>query len=163
MTAGNAHSKAEGAGGGLPIRNMKSYRTSSLTRRQFGSRLMAGTADVGGAAAPGSLRAAARKTGSRANPLMHVGGEDPSIAGGRQADMTSRANLQYNLRHGVRHLTISVPDRRDGTGWDLENPRRMRDNCDRHMPKHPDDKDAPQAFAFGYGYIQALIQAVNAA
>jgi mannonate dehydratase len=30
------------------------------------------------------------------------------------------------------------------------------------MPKHPDDKDALQAFAYGYGYIQALIQAVNA-
>jgi mannonate dehydratase len=34
--------------------------------------------------------------------------------------------------------------------------------CPDHMPKHPDDKDALQAFAYGYGYIQALIQAVNA-
>jgi hypothetical protein len=30
------------------------------------------------------------------------------------------------------------------------------------MPKHTDDPDLLQAFAFGYGYIRALIQAVNA-
>ena len=31
-----------------------------------------------------------------------------------------------------------------------------------HMPSHPDDPGKLQAFAFGYGYIQALIQSVNA-
>jgi mannonate dehydratase len=30
-----------------------------------------------------------------------------------------------------------------------------------HMPHHPDDPDQSQAFAFGYGYIKALIQAVD--
>lgn len=30
-----------------------------------------------------------------------------------------------------------------------------------HMPVHPDDPGLYQAFAFGYGYIKALIQAVN--
>jgi mannonate dehydratase len=30
-----------------------------------------------------------------------------------------------------------------------------------HMPRHTDDPDQQQAFAFGYGYIRALIQAVN--
>jgi mannonate dehydratase len=30
-----------------------------------------------------------------------------------------------------------------------------------HMPRHEDDKDQHQAFAFGYGYIRALIQAVS--
>jgi mannonate dehydratase len=29
-----------------------------------------------------------------------------------------------------------------------------------HMPQHPDDPGQQQAFAFGYGYIKALIQAV---
>jgi mannonate dehydratase len=29
------------------------------------------------------------------------------------------------------------------------------------MPTHPDDPDGLQAFAFGYGYIRALIQAAN--
>ena len=30
-----------------------------------------------------------------------------------------------------------------------------------HMPRHPDDPNGRQAFAFGYGYIKALIQAVD--
>jgi mannonate dehydratase len=33
--------------------------------------------------------------------------------------------------------------------------------CPDHMPRHPDDPGGLQAFAFGYGYIKALIQAVN--
>ena len=33
--------------------------------------------------------------------------------------------------------------------------------CPDHMPNHPEDPGALQAFAFGYGYIKALIQAVN--
>jgi len=31
-----------------------------------------------------------------------------------------------------------------------------------HMPRHDDDPRQDQAFAFGYGYIKALIQAVEA-
>ena len=31
-----------------------------------------------------------------------------------------------------------------------------------HMPRHPDDVNGRQAFAFGYGYIKGLIQAVDA-
>jgi mannonate dehydratase len=31
-----------------------------------------------------------------------------------------------------------------------------------HMPSHPDDPNSYQAFAFAYGYIRALMQAVNA-
>jgi mannonate dehydratase len=30
-----------------------------------------------------------------------------------------------------------------------------------HVPKHPDDKDERQAFAYCYGYIRALLQAVD--
>ena len=33
--------------------------------------------------------------------------------------------------------------------------------CPDHMPYHPDDPGGFQAFAFGYGYVKALIQAVN--
>jgi mannonate dehydratase len=61
---------------------------------------------------------------------MHVGGDYHSIAGGRNADMTSKANLEYNLRHGVKHITISVPDRPGG--WDLDSLKRHRDNCNRY-------------------------------
>jgi mannonate dehydratase len=31
-----------------------------------------------------------------------------------------------------------------------------------HAPRHPDDEHQHQAFAFAYGYIKALIQAVSA-
>jgi mannonate dehydratase len=34
--------------------------------------------------------------------------------------------------------------------------------CPDHMPHHEGDPGGLQAFAFGYGYIRALIQAVNA-
>lgn len=30
-----------------------------------------------------------------------------------------------------------------------------------HMPRHPDDPDRLQAFAFGYGYIKAILQAIG--
>jgi mannonate dehydratase len=30
-----------------------------------------------------------------------------------------------------------------------------------HVPQHPDDPGGYQAFAFAYGYIRALIQAVD--
>jgi mannonate dehydratase len=33
--------------------------------------------------------------------------------------------------------------------------------CPDHMPSHPDDPGKLQAYAFGYGYIKALIHAVN--
>ena len=31
-----------------------------------------------------------------------------------------------------------------------------------HLPRHDDDPNGRQAFAFGYRYIRALIQAVEA-
>jgi len=63
---------------------------------------------------------------------MHVGGDYHSVAGGREAGMTTRTNLEYNLRHGVRHLTIQVSDRSADGGWDAAKLKRMRDDCDRH-------------------------------
>ena len=30
-----------------------------------------------------------------------------------------------------------------------------------HMPRHADDPDMKQAFGFGYGYIKALLQAIE--
>ncbi len=33
--------------------------------------------------------------------------------------------------------------------------------CPDHLPRHPDDAGGLQPFAFGYGYIKALIQAMN--
>jgi mannonate dehydratase len=41
---------------------------------------------------------------------------------------------------------------------DVEYPYMMMPD---HVPRHPDDKGGDQAFAFAYGYIRALIQAVD--
>lgn len=57
---------------------------------------------------------------------MHVGGDYHSVAG---ASITSKQNLEYNLRHGVKHLTAQMR-RRDG-GWDLDELQKMRDDCER--------------------------------
>jgi mannonate dehydratase len=65
----------------------------------------------------------------RKNTQMHVGGDYHSVAGG---DITSQVNLEYNLRHGVRHLTVTMANRPGGGGWDPDRLKQMRDNCDRH-------------------------------
>jgi mannonate dehydratase len=90
-----------------------------MQRRTFGQGVLGG-------ALVSSAPAQARP---KKNTLMHVGGDYHSVAGGRGADMTAKTNLEYNLRHGVKHLTVQIP-RRAG-GWDLDDLKRMRDNCDR--------------------------------
>ncbi len=90
-----------------------------MNRREFGG-LLAGAASA--------VRTQAQ-TAPRKNTLMHVGGDYHSVAGG---DITGKANLEYNLRHGVRHLTIAMAARSADGGWDSDELRRHRDNCDRH-------------------------------
>jgi mannonate dehydratase len=80
-------------------------------------------------AAAGAVFAAPAQTRPRRNELMHVGGDYHSVAGGPGADPTGKENLEYNLRHGVKHLTIQMPHR--AAGWDLADLKRMRENCDR--------------------------------
>ncbi len=46
------------------------------------------------------------------------------------------------------------------TGSDAGSKKPRRDVLPDHMPRHEDDPRQDQAFAFGYGYIKALIQAV---
>src|SRR5574338_169687 len=62
----------------------------------------------------------------RRNTLMHVGGDYHSVAG---PGITSKENLEYNLRHGVSHLTVQMRNR--SAGWDFDELRRMKDDCDR--------------------------------
>ncbi len=57
---------------------------------------------------------------------MHVGGDYHSVAGD---SITSKQNLEYNLRHGVKHLTALMRHRPGG--WDMEQLKRMREDCDR--------------------------------
>src|SRR5947209_7229913 len=80
----------------------REWKGNMIKRREFGAALV-------GMAAPGITRsyvAATQKPPK--NTLMHVGGDYHSVAGG---DITSKQNLEYNLRHGVKHLTAAVRKR----------------------------------------------------
>lgn len=86
-----------------------------------------------GGTVAGSILAAATTTSAqssrhRKNTLMHVGGDYHSVAG---TGITSRENLEYNLRYGVRHLTAQVRKHTSDGGWDPEELARMKDDCDR--------------------------------
>src|SRR6476659_7501698 len=93
-----------------------------MKRREFGQALAVGAVAGGIAGVPAI--AAARK-----NTLMHVGGDYHTVAG---SSISSKENLEYNLRHGVKHLTIQV--RKDGPdgGWNLDELKRTREACDKY-------------------------------
>jgi hypothetical protein len=74
-----------------------------MKRRSF---LLSGATAI--TAAPNATLAKPTK-----NLLMHVGGDYHSVAG---PSITSRENLDFNLRYGVRHLTIQL---RAGTSTSL--------------------------------------------
>ena len=63
---------------------------------------------------------------------MHVGGDYHYVAGGRGADITGKENLEFNLRHGAKHLTAQISKRTPDGGWDLDDMKRMKDNCDKY-------------------------------
>ncbi len=92
-----------------------------MRRRDFGGSLAAGAMGL----APCAANAA---VAPRKNTLMHVGGDYHSVAG---AGITSKENLEYNLRYGVKHVTAQVR-KRAGGGWDAEELTKMRDDCDRY-------------------------------
>lgn len=87
-----------------------------MRRREFPAAL-AGAGLVPAAGAPRKMNAA-----------MHVGGDYHSVAG---ASITSKENLEYNLRHGVKHLTAQMRNGPGAAGWDLDLLKRMREDCDR--------------------------------
>lgn len=101
-----------------------------MKRRQFGKALVTG---VIGAGAAGGINPASAATTPRPkkNTLMHVGGDYHSVAGGPGADMTAKANLEYNLRHGVKHLTATVRKVGPDGSYDLDELKRMQENCDK--------------------------------
>jgi mannonate dehydratase len=104
-----------------------------MKRREFGEALASG---LGGASLIGSAVAGAAPVQPasvpKRNTLMHVGGDYHSVAGGSQAGITSKENLEYNLRHGVKHLTVTVSKRSRDAGWDLDELKRMKGNCDKY-------------------------------
>jgi mannonate dehydratase len=70
-----------------------------------------------------------------------------------------------NIRGGLHRFEEVFPD--EGEMDLFQVMRVLRDTqfagsiCPDHMPRHPDDPGSLQSFAFGYGYVKALIQAVN--
>ena len=89
-----------------------------INRRELGAGLM-------GLAAPSiNYLAAAQKITK--NERMHVGADYHSVAGG---GITSKQNLEYNLRHGVKHLTAAIRKRPPG-GWDPDELKQMKGDCD---------------------------------
>ena len=70
-----------------------------------------------------------------------------------------------NIRGGLHDFSEVFPD--EGEMDFLEIIRMLRDLqfsgafCPDHMPSHRDDPGKLQAFAFGSGYIKALIHAAN--
>ena len=103
-----------------------------MKRRQFGKTLVGGAIGAGitGSAGPGTVAARNGRI-PRKNTLMHVGGDYHSVAGGRGADITGKKNLEYNLRHGVKHLTAKVRTVSPDGAWDLDDLKGMKDNCDK--------------------------------
>ena len=101
-----------------------------MKRREFVSTAL-GAGAVGAMNPAMAAAQAARGRGPRKNTLMHVGGDYHSVAGGPRADMTGKANLDYNLRHGVKHLTVQLRNVAEDGAWDLDELKRMRDNCDK--------------------------------
>ena len=101
-----------------------------MKRRAFGKTVVRSVIGAGSVSA-GMASAAARALAPRKNTLMHVGADYHSVAGGPGADMSGKANLEYNLRHGVRHLTAQLRKVSADGSWDLDELKRMKENCDK--------------------------------
>ena len=99
-----------------------------MKRREFGQKVVGAAIGASVAGALGLTDASAQRSRTpRRNTLMHVGGDYHSVAG---EGITSQANLEYNLRYGVKHLTVQAKNRPEGGGWDLDELKRMKDDCD---------------------------------
>ena len=97
-----------------------------MRRREFVNATIA--AGVAGAAVPSRAAAQTRRAPTK-NTLMHVGGDYHNAVGPR---ITSKENLEYILRYGVKHLTAQVKKQSAEAGWDLDELKRMKDDCDRY-------------------------------
>jgi mannonate dehydratase len=101
-----------------------------VRRREFSGKFLSGAiaAGMAGSLAPG-LGSAQPAPVSRKNTLMRVGGDYHSVAG---SGIASKENLEYNLRYGVKHLTAQAPKPSQDGGWDLDELKKMRDECDKY-------------------------------
>src|SRR5262249_25104335 len=97
------------------------WRSNVIRRRDLG----AGLASLAVPIVTQNHLAAAQKP--RKNTVMHVGGDYHSLMGG---DIASKQNIEYNLRHGVKHLTAAISKSPQG-GWDLNALKRMQNSCEK--------------------------------
>jgi mannonate dehydratase len=98
-----------------------------MKRREFGQKFAA--AAIGASVAGTSVATAQGSSSPRMNTQMHVGGDYHSVA---SPGITSRQNLEYNLRYAVKHLTVLARNRPEGGGWDLDALRKMKDSCEQN-------------------------------
>jgi mannonate dehydratase len=101
-----------------------------IGRRDFGKTVV-GAGIVGAVESEAAFAQGSHALKPKKNLLMHVGGDYHSVAGGPRADMTAKENLEFNLRHGVKHLTVQVRKVGPGGAWDADELKRMRDNCEK--------------------------------
>jgi mannonate dehydratase len=98
-----------------------------MRRRDLARTLVGGS--IGSSIADSfTLAASAQVLAPRKNTLMHVGGDYHAVAG---PHITAKENLEYNLRHGVKHLTVQMRNRGD-EGWDLAELKKMKAACDEY-------------------------------
>ena len=101
-----------------------------MKRREFGRKIVISAMGAGLSGSFVDRTASALVAGAtQRNISMHVGGDYHSVAG---SGITSRENLQYNLRHGVKHLTVTLSKTSPEGAWDRDEIKRMKDNCDHY-------------------------------
>src|SRR5262245_27292011 len=103
-----------------------------IKRRDFGATVATSVAGAAVAATMAPGAAFAQNSRPRKNTLMHVGADYHYVAGGSGADITGKANLEFNLRLGVKHLTAQINKMSPEGAWDLDELKRMKDNCDKY-------------------------------
>ena len=102
-----------------------------MKRRDFAKSLAGGVGVVIGAGVADSVTPLSANGAlvPRKNTLMHVGADYHSVAG--TGGLTSKQNLEYNLRFGVKHLMPQVRKIAQDGSWDLDELKMMKDNCDK--------------------------------
>jgi mannonate dehydratase len=101
-----------------------------MKRREFGRKIVTGAMGAGLSGSCVDATASAQLAGApQRNTSMHIGGDYHSVAG---FGITSRENLQYNLRYGVKHLTVTLSRTSPEGAWDRDEINQMKDDCDHY-------------------------------
>jgi mannonate dehydratase len=101
-----------------------------MQRREFGKQFVSGAigTSIAGSSAPRSASAQVKRKPTK-NTLMHVGGDYHCVAG---PGISSKENLEYQLRYGVKHLTVLARPNAQKAGWDFDELRRIKDDCSKY-------------------------------